>query len=312
MHKSLEIAVTPWSMGTLGIASELTDQAVIAEKMGCHSFWLPESHFGDTRSIPSPLTLLAAVAACTSKIKLGSTSYLLPIRHPLQAAEEVAVLDRLSGGRVILGVGRGTQQAMFDAFDVPTKDKRSRFAANLETMTRAWRGEPIGWDNSTSAPRPITLAPLPVQSPHPPIWVAAFGPLALKQAGSLGFPYLASPIETLETLSQNYARHRQFATAAGHAPTTTVPIMRTVFMSHRVAECRQVKAAMAASSPHSMRDQTADIDDWSIIGDPSFVRDKIDEYRDRLGVTHMIVRGRVPGVTDQTWLSSLEKLVAAQ
>ncbi len=69
---------------------------------------------------------------------------------------------------------------------------------------------------------------------------------------------------------------------------------------------------MAASSPHSMRDQTADIDDWSIIGDPSFVRDKIEEYRDRLGVTHMIVRGRVPGVTDQTWLSSLEKLVAAQ
>ena len=312
MKKSLEIAVTPWSMGTLGLASELTDQAKIAENLGCHSFWLPENHFGDARSIPSPLTLLAAVAACTSRIKLGSTSYLLPIRHPLQAAEEVAVLDRLSGGRVILGVGRGTQQAMFDAFDVLTKDKRSRFAANLETMTNAWRGEPIGWDNSTSEPSPIKLAPLPVQSPHPPIWVAAFGPLALKQAGSLGLPYLASPIETLDTLSQNYARHQQFATAAGHAPITTVPIMRTVFVSHRVAECRQVKAAMAATGPHSMRDQNASIDDWSIIGDASYVREKIDEYRTRLGVTHMIVRGRVPGVTDQTWLTSLEKLVAAQ
>ena len=104
MNMPLEIAVTPWSLSTLGAADELTSQAEIAENLGCHSFWLPENHFGDARSIPSPLMLLAAVAARTRSIKLGSTSYLLPIRHPLQAAEEVAVLDRLSGGRVILGV----------------------------------------------------------------------------------------------------------------------------------------------------------------------------------------------------------------
>lgn len=312
MNMPLEIAVTPWSLSTLGAADELTSQAEIAENLGCHSFWLPENHFGDARSIPSPLMLLAAVAARTRSIKLGSTSYLLPIRHPLQAAEEVAVLDRLSGGRVILGVGRGTQQSMFDAFEVSAKDKRSRFQAHLEIMLRAWRGEPVGWDNSTDVSRPITLAPLPLQAPHPPIWIAAFGPLALKQAGSLGLPYLASPIETLETLCQNYARHQQFATAAGHSTITTVPIMRTVFISKRASECRQVKAALAATGPHSMRDSAADIDDWSIIGDSFYVRDKIAEYQARLAISHLIVRGRLPGITAQVWLSSLEALVAGR
>ncbi|MFT7546869.1 MAG: alkanesulfonate monooxygenase SsuD, partial [Candidatus Azotimanducaceae bacterium] len=89
----MEVAVTPWSHNVSWFADDLCEQAVLAEKMGFHSFWLPENHFGDSKAIPSPLTLLAAVAARTSRIKLGTTSYLLTIRNPIQAAEEVAVLD---------------------------------------------------------------------------------------------------------------------------------------------------------------------------------------------------------------------------
>ncbi|MEM7364972.1 MAG: LLM class flavin-dependent oxidoreductase, partial [Pseudomonadota bacterium] len=114
----LDIAVTPWRLGN---AASLAEQGAFAEQLDFHSFWLPENHFGDERSIPSPLTLLAAVAARTTKIRLGSTSYLLPIRHPLQAAEEVAVLDHLSEGRVILGIGRGMDPKMFHAFGVNPK-----------------------------------------------------------------------------------------------------------------------------------------------------------------------------------------------
>jgi alkanesulfonate monooxygenase SsuD/methylene tetrahydromethanopterin reductase-like flavin-dependent oxidoreductase (luciferase family) len=306
----LKIAVTPWSLSPAGLASDLTSQAVIAEQLGFHSFWLPENHFGDSRSIPSPLMLLAAVAACTSRIKLGSTSYLLPIRHPLQAAEEVAVLDRLSGGRVILGVGRGTQQGMFDAYAVDSRDKRNRFKANLDIMLRAWRGEPLNKDtgHSDTDAEPIVLAPLPVQQPHPPIWVAAFGPLALKQAGSLGLPYLASPIETLDTLCANYARHQHFVGEAGHPTVPTIPIMRTVFISDKPSECEQVKTAMENAGQHNMREAEAGIDSWTIIGDGTYVRDQLAEYRARLGLTHLIVRGRVAGMAADTWVASLEKL----
>src|SRR5210317_964943 len=143
MPRPIEVAVTAWSAGDGWRADTLCRQAETAEAMGFHSFWLPENHFGDHRSIPSPLTLLAAVAARTTRIRLGSTSYLLPIRHPLQAAEEVAVLDQLSNGRVILGVGRGIQGAVFEAFEIAPEQKRKLFQTNLDIMRTAWSGEPI-------------------------------------------------------------------------------------------------------------------------------------------------------------------------
>ena len=304
----LKIAVTAWMSGTKGLASELAKQGKIAEQMGFHSFWLPENHFGDHRSLPAPLMLLSAVAATTSSIRLGSTSYLLPIRNPILAAEDVAVLDRLSGGRVILGVGRGVQPAMFDVFDIPVKEKRLRFKKNLDIMIDAWRGKPIipAEGNQES----ICLAPLPVQTPHPPIWVAAFGPLALKQAGTLGLPYLASPVETLTTLTENYQTHREHAKNAGVTDISATPVMRTLFVSNNKTQVKEVKAALEGGMGHAMRPESATVDDWTIVGEPSYVREKILEYENKTGMTHLIVRGQIPGISNEAQLVNFEQLLA--
>src|SRR5690606_20098261 len=107
--RAVKLGVTPWQPHAES-ASALAAQAVRAEALGYHSFWVPESHFRaaqNVQTIPEPLMWLAAVAASTERLRLATTSLLLPLRHPLQAAEQVAVLDRLSGGRVILGIGRG-------------------------------------------------------------------------------------------------------------------------------------------------------------------------------------------------------------
>ena len=190
--KPLHLGLTPWRISGRVDAHALAHQAELAENWGYQSFWLPESHFAGDSAIPDPLMLLAAVSARTRTIRLATTSYLLPLRHPLQAAEQVAVLDRLSGGRVTLGVGRGYQAAMFDAFEVSRKDKRRIFEWCLGTMIRAWQGHPLPGGEGE-----VVLSPLPVQQPHPPVWVAAFGPKALAQAGGLGLPYLASPMESV-------------------------------------------------------------------------------------------------------------------
>ncbi|MGK0473908.1 MAG: alkanesulfonate monooxygenase SsuD [Candidatus Azotimanducaceae bacterium] len=301
-----EFAVTPWSLGDNIVAGALADQAVIAENMGFHSFWLPENHFGDQRSIPSPLTLLAAVAAKTKRIKLGTTSYLITIRHPLQAAEEVAVLDQLSEGRLILGLGRGVQPAMFKAFNLPTKEKRKRFQENLDLMLAAWAGEPVAMNDDQA----VILAPLPHQRPHPELWMAAFGPLALKQAGRLGMPYLASPIETLTTLETNYQQFNLAVKAAGRAPVTIVPVMRSIFISDKPTLIRDLKTAMDDGLPHAMREENASIDDWSIIGDAAYVKDRLAEYIEKLAVTHFVARGRFPVVSNKEQLDSHEQLLA--
>lgn len=301
----MKIAVTAWQFGTDGIASELAKQGEIAESMGFDSFWLPENHFSGPAALPAPLMLLASIASRTSTIKLGTTSYLLPIRHPILAAEEVAVLDRLSGGRVILGIGRGFQDAMFKTFDIPVSDKRKRFKANLAAMISAWRGEPI--DQYEGAD--IFLAPLPVQKPHPPLWVAAFGPLAIKQAGSLGLPYIASPVETLTSLTDKIAAHRDHVDTAGHPTVNVTPVMRTIFITEDRRLENKVRDTLAAEVAGLFRDQDTLPDDWAIIGSPAKVAEKISEYQETLGLDYLIARGRIAGVSNEVQLRSHEWLL---
>jgi alkanesulfonate monooxygenase SsuD/methylene tetrahydromethanopterin reductase-like flavin-dependent oxidoreductase (luciferase family) len=310
MESKLKIAVTAWSLNERNTGAQLAEQAEIAEEMGFHSFWLPESHFNGEASIPSPLMLLATVASRTTQIQLGSTSYLLPIRHPLQAAEEVAVLDNLSGGRVILGIGRGFQQAMFSAFNVPLKDKRKRFSDVLKTMIHAWSGEPVAWDTAEGGSKqPVYLGPLPIQKPHPPIWVAAFGPLALRQAGTLGLPYLASPIETESTLAANYSKHKEHAARAGHGTVDTVPIMRMLFVSKDKKKIREIRERMEKQALGYNRRKPGDkLSDWALIGDPDYVSKSITRYRNRLGATHLIASGRMADIKPKDHIDSMKML----
>ncbi len=301
----MKLGTTPWDF-TDRTARGLTEQARMAESLGYDSFWLPENHF-NANAIPDPLMLLAAVAAGTERIRLATTSYLLPLRNPLQAAEQVAVLDRLSEGRVTLGVGRGYAATMLKAFNVLPSEKRKLFEWCLQTMQQAWSGEPVSLHEGDE---PVTLDPLPVQKPHPPIWVAAFGPKALAQAGRLGLPYLASPMESLATLETNYARHTLAAIEAGHAELTTVPIMRTVFVAKNSAESNALRERVHQEAQKSGRlEEDASIDDWSIVGDEAYVRDKFAEYQERLGVSHLVAtRLRIPGVDRTTLQRSVEKV----
>jgi alkanesulfonate monooxygenase SsuD/methylene tetrahydromethanopterin reductase-like flavin-dependent oxidoreductase (luciferase family) len=315
----LAIGITPWDAFERGGADTLCAQAERAESLGFHSLWLPEGHFSGPAAIPQPLLWLAAIAARTTRIRLGTTSYLLPIRHPLQVAEEVAVLDRLSRGRVILGVGRGFRKALFAAFDVDRSTKRDRFEAALTAMRDAWAGHPVAPESDDAPGAPAVLSPRPVQDPHPPIWVAAFGPKALEQAGRLGLPYLASPIESEAALTANYAMHRETLAQHGHdAAALAVPIMRTVF-AHRDAAVvsrvrdalqRQALALGSSGSAILRRSGAADAEDFAILGEPARVRDEVLRYREKLGMTHLIARTQVPGADEPERLAALETLAS--
>ena len=290
----LHLGLTPWIVSGMADAATLARQGELAESWGYESFWLPENHFGGEGAIPEPLMLLAAVAARTQSLRLATTSYLLPLRNPLQAAEQVAVLDRLSNGRVTLGVGRGYSAQLLGAFSVSPKDKRRLFEWCLDHMMRAWRGEPVALTEDAA---PVTVAPLPVQRPHPPIWVAAFGPKALAQAGRLGAPYLASPMEPLARLRDNYRRHVEACEEAGRSVPAEVPVMRSCFVSEdaklvaRVRDGLEVQARrMAAEAEGRMaRRISMAVDDWALVGEPAAVRDRVAAYREELGMTHLVV-----------------------
>ena len=294
MSDPLHLGLTPWLLREGMEADALCEQAEWAEQRGFESFFLPENHFTPGFAIPDPMLLLAAVAGRTRQIKLGTSSWLLPIRNPLLAAEQVASLDQLCGGRLILGLGRGYQSGMLGAFGVTNTDKRERFEEILTGMLAAWRGEPVGETE-------LRLSPRPRQQPHPPLWVAAFGPKAITQVGSLGLPYLASPVETLAELVANFSRHRDAITGHGHDMPDTTAVMRTIFISEDSTRCAALREKIASVPTPPFRDHVPPVDDWCLIGSAAQVDEDIARYREALGMTHLIaVRPRVAGI-EESW-----------
>jgi alkanesulfonate monooxygenase SsuD/methylene tetrahydromethanopterin reductase-like flavin-dependent oxidoreductase (luciferase family) len=296
----------------------------LAERWGLHSVWVPEMHFA-RGGTASPLTALAAFSARSRRLRLGTTSLLLPIHDPLRLAEEVAQLDALSGGRVILGLGRGFRTPLFDGFGVDARVKRDRFDESLELLRRAWRGEAVSLEGTHfagGAPgASLRPALCPLQQPHPPLCVAAFGPKGLDQAARHGLPYLASPVETLEALAENYARHAEGARAAGRVGRVVVPVMRTVHVAADDAEARRVLTALEGEwralagrggrAPRALtRASEAPPEERVVVGTAARVIDALGVYRERLGLDLLVVRGQVPGAGDAEREASLERLLA--
>lgn len=303
----LKLGFTPWIMNIDDGVKSLCKQAELAERWGYESIFFPEHHFSPMGAIPDPLMLLASIAAVTETLRLGTTSYLLPLRNPVLAAEQVAVLDRISGGRVDLGIGRGYAPGVFDVFRVDPQEKRSIFAKNLEVMRRAWNGEALDTGNGG---RSIRISPLPVQKPHPPIFVAAFGPLALKQAGRLGFPYLPSPMETKTRLLENYDTHGTACKVAGVSVPKERPIMRSVFVSNDPRDVARVQDRLARESANLARrdaseENPVDVSDWAIVGSPTYLKDQVAEYIERFGMTRIVItRLRIGGVPPESLRNS--------
>ncbi len=256
----------------------------LAEARGLHSVWLPEMHFAQG-ACSAPLIELAGFAASTQKLRFGTTSLLLPLHPPEQIAAEIAALDQLSRGRLLIGLGRGFNKKMLAAFDVPPAEKRDRFDAALDRIFALW---------SSGNERNTALATY--QKPHPPLAVAAFGPKGLSQAARHGLPYLASPVETLDQIANNQQRHREQLPDPSQRALSLV--MRTVFVSDDPAELAEARESLAQEMtgrregmPEAVRKALdAPLDERAVIGTTAEVTERLISDRARLEIDLLIVR----------------------
>lgn len=294
-----------------------------AEALGLHSVWIPEMHFAPG-VVTSPLLVLAACAARTQRLRLATTSLLLPIRPPLRLAEEVAALDRLSGGRLLLGLGRGFRAPLFDAFGIDAATKRDRFDAALDLMLARWSGRAVAREGTPFAreadPGSATdpHSALPAQRPHPPLAVAAFGRKGLLQASRRALPYLASPVEPLERIEENLAFHRENLPPGVDPNRLVVPVMRTVHAAGSDAEAARVHAALEHELQASRsrgpvpavlaRAAEADVEARVIVGTRNEVIDRLAVYRERLGMDLLVARPQVPAAAPGEREAALERL----
>lgn len=179
--------------------AQLLDEITLADELGFSAFFLAEHHFHEYGAVPAPSVVLAAAATRTQRIGLGVAVSVLPFHDPLLAAEEYALLDQLSGGRLQLGVGSGYLQHEFDGFGVAPAEKRDRFDEALQIMLTAWRGEPFDFDGRHHKLTGARIAVTPLQRPHPPLWVAILRAEAARHVGAAGRSVMLIPYATCDT-----------------------------------------------------------------------------------------------------------------
>src|SRR5581483_6384246 len=152
-----------------------------------------------------PMTALAAIAATTKRLRLGTGICLVSQRNPVYTAKQVADVDVMSGGRVDFGVGIGWLREEFDALNVPFERRGKRADEHLQVMTRLWTDESASFDGELYKLPPSRLYPKPVQKPHPPIHVGGESDAAMRRAARLGqgwFGFNRTPDETVEALER--------------------------------------------------------------------------------------------------------------
>lgn len=284
-------------------ALDLCEQA---ERLGLDSVWVSEHHFVDDGYLPALLPMCAAIAARTGRVRIGTGVVLAPLHDPLRLAEDAAVTDLISGGRLILGIGLGWREEEFAGLGVPLSERVPRMVASMDTMRRAWRGELAHgmWPGPRQHPggrSAVPVRPLPSQPGGPPLWIGAMSEPAIRRAGRLADGFMATEVSPV-TLAEQVAITRQEFEAAGRTGDFAISVHLPVFAwdrpdgwdlisdIHRYIgwKYEDMEGARGRTGeplpPSPMTAAEADaLRETIILGTPDQVAGAIDEYRRAAG-----------------------------
>lgn len=157
-----------------------------AEELGFDTIWLTEHHFADDGYSPSILTLAAAIAARTTRVRIGFNLLLLPLHDAVAVAEDIATLDVLSNGRIDVGLGQGYARHEFAGFGIDPADRLGRFREGLDVLQGLWTNDTFSYTGKHYRVDSAQLVPKPVQQPMPPLWIGATSIPGVRRAGRLG------------------------------------------------------------------------------------------------------------------------------
>ena len=292
------------------------DEIVLAEEIGMHSVWLTEHHFDGAAAHADPLVLGAAVAARTTKLKIGFAVVELAFHHPVRLAVQTALLDNLSHGRLIVGIGRGSAYNHYEyiGFGITMEDGIARLDEAEELMVAAWTGEDLkhrGEHWSLEFPR---LRPRPYQQPHPPLIRACISEDSTIRMAEIGRPVMIG-IQTLSNLQSRLERYRVTMLDSGFDEAQTEATVdqcwasRDLFVAESYDEAYEIavggfqrerthfREARELYNPGGMppRDPNAPVpagesfEHSFIIGTPSQVADQVAEMRDT-GVRNLMLK----------------------
>jgi alkanesulfonate monooxygenase SsuD/methylene tetrahydromethanopterin reductase-like flavin-dependent oxidoreductase (luciferase family) len=311
------------------------EQMLAAESLGYSSVWIAEHHFNDYGLCPVPPVLASYVAARTTTLRLGMGVSLLPLHHPVDLAEQLAVLDVVSGGRLDVGIGRGGTLQDYETFRSDREDARARVEEGIALMQEAWKGRSFDFKGRFHSADGLHVRPQPIQRPHPPIFIAANSEDSVVSAARLGLPALSSFFTAIEDLQKRRGLYRETALAAGqsiaaiealerqgwgmrvvHVAPSRAEALRAVeppFMGYQRKMAVLRSDATGGTVPGSfdrsrLRLRTFSeyiADGWALLGTPDDVRDGLQSYLDATGYEHVLLLMALPGLDTKLALRSM-------
>lgn len=320
-----EFARVPWEE----LYRSHLDLIVDSERMGFDHAWLTEHHFIDDGYSPSLLPIAAAVAARTTRLRIGTFLLLLPLHNPVRVAEDTATVDVISGGRFDLGVGLGYRRGEFDDQGIASTERAARLEEGLAIVRSLLADESVTVDGRFTRLRDVRIVPPAVQRPHPPIWVGGTVPGAIERAARMGFHYLNGGAAHSSTI------YDEALEAHGRDPRDwRIAAMRPVYVApsrgeaweiaarplHHMASYywRWVAEARGERDPQRAAENLPTVEqiigsqsfdffgEDAIVGTPSDAIEQIEDYRSRGRLTDLVCALPLPGMAPRDIRSGME------
>ncbi len=319
------------------IFKEQLDTLRAAEELGFGYIWAPEHHFTEYGFCASPMLTLAAMASVTKRVRLGSAVVVLPFNDPVRVAEEGAMVDLMSDGRLDLGVGRGFQPVEFSGFGVDQARSHEMFDESLQIIERAWTGQTVSFKGKHFEIEEHAVRPRPIQQPHPPIWLAAVNVPSFELAGLRGYNLLCTLVPGFHNLltAEYLQTYRRALRSGGHdtgkkqigalcmvycADTTEQarqdfagPVLWYFRMMEKYVSSQAGKPIEGYGEYEKVRRyaQTVDWDELLqtgslVCGNPAHCIRQIEEMREQYGFTQLICWTRLAGLDHRKVLRSME------
>jgi probable F420-dependent oxidoreductase len=306
--------------------AEMLDEIGAADQMGFDSAWLTEHHFLKDGYCPSLLVTAAAIAARTQRIRIGTGVLLMPLHDPVRVAEDAAVVDLISGGRLILGIGLGYRPEEFAGFGRALSERKGRMEESIEILNRSWLDEPFDFNGKYYKLENVNVTPKPVQRPIP-IWIGAFTEPAIRRAARIGAPLFVPAIGIIPIVKYLFDMHSSLLKEYGRNPDEfEKPLVREIYISDQKSDkiWEKIKenvtyTAKGYASWGSMVDREGNLlsdpsdpalydiaREQSILGTPGECVEAIMRYKEELPVNNLICRFKFPGISHEEAMRSMK------
>jgi len=288
------------------VYAQTLEQLALLDQLGLDLVWFSEHHFVEDGYLPSFAPVAGATAAVTKRMRISTNIALLPFSHPIRLAEDLAILDQISGGRMELGAGLGYAPHEFRAFGIPVSRRVSLTEECIDVLKLVWTGERFSYHGKRYQFDDVTVTPAPVQPGGPPLWIASTSELSAARAASYATNVL--PQGPRGVALDGW---REQVRAAGRDPQDhRVGIIRSFLVTDdperdwpplRAAERYRMKvygrfAEEAGKGGKAAFLEPDRIPQKVVVGDPQHCADELIAFIREFGLTDVVTWGSAPGL----------------